>query len=313
MIAVISHLQDPHAQRVLEVLAGWGEPALLLDLAELPEATLTIDYEEPAKPRARYRPPGGPPTELTEATAVWWRRPQFPRLEAITEGDARAFAHGEWHEALYGLWQLLECRWMNPPGLDQVASHKPLQLAVASRLGLRVPDTIMTSDADEARAFVGRHGLGHTIYKIFSATYQVWRETRLVRAEDLDMLDSLSVAPVIFQEYIPAVADLRVTVVGGELFCLAIDSRGTGYEVDFRVDMASARTTQAEVPDTVAAALLRVMDHFGLAYGAFDLRLTPEGEYVFLEVNTAGEFLFAENATGLPITEAVAAWLAGRG
>jgi D-alanine-D-alanine ligase-like ATP-grasp enzyme len=29
----------------------------------------------------------------------------------------------------------------------------------------------------------------------------------------------------------------------------------------------------------------------GLEHGAVDLRLTPEGEYIFLEVNQAGQFL----------------------
>jgi hypothetical protein len=52
------------------------------------------------------------------------------------------------------------------------------------------------------------------------------------------------------------------------------------------------------------------MDRLGLVYGAIDLRRTPEGEHVFLEVNTAGEFLFVQERTGLPIAEAVADWLA---
>ena len=53
-----------------------------------------------------------------------------------------------------------------------------------------------------------------------------------------------------------------------------------------------------------------LMAHFGLAYGAIDLRLTDDGDWVFLEVNPAGEFLFCETGAGFPITEAVADWLA---
>jgi glutathione synthase/RimK-type ligase-like ATP-grasp enzyme len=52
------------------------------------------------------------------------------------------------------------------------------------------------------------------------------------------------------------------------------------------------------------------MKHLGLVYGAIDLRRTPEGEYVFLEVNTAGEFLFIEERTGQQISKALAEWLA---
>ena len=46
----------------------------------------------------------------------------------------------------------------------------------------------------------------------------------------------------------------------------------------------------------MARALRGVMRRLGLAFGAFDLRLTPEGEYVFLEVNPSGQFLFLELA-----------------
>ena len=52
------------------------------------------------------------------------------------------------------------------------------------------------------------------------------------------------------------------------------------------------------------------MERLGLVYGAIDLRRTPEGEHVFLEINTAGEFLFVEERTGQPIARAVADWLA---
>ncbi len=311
MIVVISHLQDPHAVRVLEALASRGADTFLFDLADLPAAaTLSVDYRVPATPRARIAHATAGPIDLSRATAVWWRRPQFVRLDSITDADARGFAHGEWQEALYGLWELLACPWMNQPVRDEVASRKALQLAVASRLGLRVPDTLLTSDADEARAFIERHGMGKTIYKIFSATHQVWRETRLVQPDDLAMLDGLHLAPVIFQEFVPAVADLRITIVGDDIFPMAIDSRGTGYEVDFRVSLATAATSVWELPDHVADALRRLMAHFGLAYGAVDLRVTEDGEYVFLEINTAGEFLFAEHRCGLPITGAVAGWLA---
>jgi hypothetical protein len=40
------------------------------------------------------------------------------------------------------------------------------------------------------------------------------------------------------------------------------------------------------------------------------MRLTPEGEYVFLEVNPAGQFLYVEYAAGIPISKALAAHLA---
>jgi hypothetical protein len=310
-VLVLSHAQDLHATRVLAALASRGRPAFLLDLAQLPEhASVTVDYDDAARPSATLRPAGAAPVALTDVSAVWWRRPQYPRLDMITDPVALGFTHGEWHEALNGLYQLIEVPWMNDPMLDERASRKLLQLREASRLGLRIPRTLVTSDPVDARQFVDRLGVGNVIYKIFSATPQVWRETRLVRAADLADLDSLRLAPVIFQEYIPARADIRVTVVGRRFYPMAIHTRGTSYEVDFRVSLGEARTEPIELPAELETRLRLLVDHFGLAYGGIDLRLTDDGSWVFLEINPAGEFLFCEVGAGWPITDAVAAWLA---
>jgi hypothetical protein len=51
-----------------------------------------------------------------------------------------------------------------------------VQLRTASRYGLGVPDTLMTSDATASRGFIARHGFGRKVYKIFAATQNLWRE-----------------------------------------------------------------------------------------------------------------------------------------
>jgi glutathione synthase/RimK-type ligase-like ATP-grasp enzyme len=54
-----------------------------------------------------------------------------------------------------------------------------------------------------------------------------------------------------------------------------------------------------------------LMRAFRLENAGIDFRLTAEGAYVFLEVNTAGEFLYVQDRTGQPTAEAMAAHLAG--
>jgi len=313
MIVVISHPDDRHAAAVSTALGRVGEEVVLFDLADLPDrATLGVDYDDPCDPVVTLVH-DGVTSVLSDATAVWWRRPQAPVLDAIGDVDVLGFTHGEWYEALNGIYQLLDCPWLNDPIRNEVASRKALQLKVAAELGLRIPRTLMTSDADAALRFVEREGLGNVIYKSFASTHQVWRETRKLRADDLAMFDSLKLAPVIFQEHIPAAADVRVTIVGDQVFPLEIDARRSDYDVDFRVDMGHAATRAATIPDEVEKRLRRMMERFGLAYGAVDLRRTPDGDYVFLEINPAGEFLFAEVHGQFPITDAVAGWLRSPG
>lgn len=312
MIIAVSHPDDPHAAHVLDLLRRGGHETLLLNLADLPDrATLTFDYgRNGSRPALEYKADGRT-VDLSRARSAWWRRPQHPKLDAVLANpDAAAFVLNEWQEAIHGLWQLLDIPWMNPPAVDEVAGRKALQLRVARDVGLRTPRTLVTSDPDAARAFIHEQGVGRTVFKTFSCTYQVWRETRLVRAEELGMLEQVRLSPVIFQEYIPVSADLRITIVGDRIFPAAIDCRGTDYEVDFRMSLGQARTEPCTLPAPIEAALFAMMRRLGLVYGAIDVRRTPDGEYVFLEINTGGEFLFVEERTGQPIARAVAEWLA---
>jgi glutathione synthase/RimK-type ligase-like ATP-grasp enzyme len=120
----------------------------------------------------------------------------------------------------------------------------------------------------------------------------------------------VQLAPVIFQEFVPAGLDLRITAVGGSLFAAAIRPEDGETRVDFRMRVGRSSMAAFDLPDAIARKLRALMDRLGLVYGAIDMRVTPQGEYYFLEVNTAGEFLFVEDRTALPISQAVAEWLA---
>jgi glutathione synthase/RimK-type ligase-like ATP-grasp enzyme len=187
---------------------------------------------------------------------------------------------------------------------------KTHNLGAAAACGLRVPRTLVTSSPRAARAFVDAVGVGRVVAKAFSATEACWRETRLVSGGELDLLDTVRYAPVIFQQYVPAEVDLRVTVVGGRVFPAAVHSTELDYPVDFRLELDRVRITPATLPAGVRAGLLRLMRRLGLVYGAVDLRRTPAGEHVYLEVNPAGQWLFVEERTGQPVTATLARALA---
>jgi glutathione synthase/RimK-type ligase-like ATP-grasp enzyme len=310
VILVISHEQDPHAERVIRHLQADGQHVLLLNLTELPDrATLSIDYDPPDQPRIDYVRAGGASYPLHEVKSVWWRRPQTPNLSSVTDPQVNLFTANEWNEAINGLWQLLDARWMNDPTRDDAASRKARQLRVAAEVGLQVPRTLITTDVHRAHKFIGELGVAGTIYKTFSCTHAIWRETRLLRPEAMAHLDAVRLAPVIFQQFIPAETDLRITAVGGKLFPAAIRSRD-GL-VDFRLSVGDAALSAEELPVSLSEKLLALLKRLGLAYGAIDMRRTPDGEYYFFEINTAGEFLFVEDRTGQPIARAIADWLAG--
>jgi glutathione synthase/RimK-type ligase-like ATP-grasp enzyme len=310
MILIISSAHDVHAQAVLGELGRRGARVRLLDLSDFPmRMSMTGRFDNTGHHDFELVLADGGRARMSEVTAVWWRRPQAFGVPGAVGGAARQFAYAEAATAFQGMWQSSRARWVNDVVRDAAAAHKPWQLSVAKGVGLTIPETLITNCPKEARAFwAGRPG--EVVYKAFSASYQAWRETRVLRPGEEALAEAVRLAPVIFQRYVPAVADLRVTVVGERVMAAEADARGGEYAVDVRFNTGVTYRPHA-LPVEVERKLLALVRRMGLEYGAIDLRLTPEGEYVFLEINPAGQFLYVEQAAGIPIAAAVAEHLAG--
>ena len=303
-VLILSSVPDVHAQAVMDALAAKGARTELVDLSEFPtRLALSMAFERGTRKFELRRRSGGV-LDLDSIRAVWWRRPQpFRPATGMSQTNLR-FALSEATTAFQGLYQSLDAHWINEPARDSVAAHKSYQLALAQQIGLDIPPTVMTNDVEEARVFFRRYE-GEVIYKQFIALPNSWRETRRLTPEDEVQADSIAYAPVIFQKHVSAVADLRVTAVAGAFFAAATDVRDAVYPQDVRMNL-DAKYAPHDLPPEVTAKLSALMQRLGLIYGAIDLRLTPEGRYVFLEINPAGQFLYIEKATGQPISAALA-------
>jgi glutathione synthase/RimK-type ligase-like ATP-grasp enzyme len=311
MIGIVSHDGDLHASTVRQHLDASGAESVLLDTADLPTQVELTTWTQPGGEwSGDWNVAGLAGIDVAELNVMWWRRPQpFRPADEMRAYEDRMFVLGECAAAVAGLWSCLDAVWVNDPDRDEAASRKMWQLKVASELGLRVPRTCMTNSPQRAREFLDAEP-GPVIYKAFSATPETWRETRVVSDEQRAQLDQVRLAPVIFQEAIAGGCDLRVTVVGDRIFPAQIVGPAGGYEYDFRVHTGDASITAVTLPHEIESMLRALMHRFGLWYGAIDLRRTPDGDYVFLEINPAGQWLFVEYETAQPISKALATMLA---
>ena len=307
MIVIVSHQKDGHCRRVMSTLEEKGHPCKLLDISCFPkEAALSISYERDHFVNTLLEMENDA-IDMSEVGAIWWRRPQGFSLHTDMAGEVeRSFAYAECQCAVSGMWLLGRHQWINNPVNDEVANRKVYQLGVATACGLQIPETLVTSNPARARAFIEKMKAGNVIYKSFSATMQAWRETRLIKDGELEKLEAVKYAPVIFQQCIHADIDLRITVIGNKVFPAAIHSQATSYKVDYRMNYHEAVIEPHKLPPSIEEKLLLLMKKLGLVYGAIDMRRNEKGEYIFLEINTAGQWLFMEDPTGMPITETLA-------
>ena len=124
------------------------------------------------------------------------------------------------------------------------------------------------------------------------------------------VLTSMDQTVSYIQEYIPKVFELRVTVVAKKVFACKIESQHLADnegKIDWRQGYDHGlRYEPYDLPDDISEKCIKFLDRMKLNFGAFDFIVTPSGEYVFLECNPNGQWLWIEMETGLKISEAIA-------
>ncbi len=283
----------------------------LLDTSRFPERTALAAALGPgrgAQWMGALRIGRGERIEAREVGAVWNWRPEPYRIDARFVGPRRAGAFCAAEATLHAFWAALDAPWVNDRASDAAADDKPRQLALAAGFGLAVPQSLVTNDPAAARAFVRARPEGETIHKNVTSAPALWRTTALARHGDRALFASVRHLPLLFQERVRAEADLRVTVVGDELFATEI-TLPDPHDLDVRTSLRRARFRAVSLPPRVEGRLRRLVRALGLSYAAVDLRRRTDGEHVFLEVNPGGQWRHVERRTGQPITAAVAGLL----
>jgi glutathione synthase/RimK-type ligase-like ATP-grasp enzyme len=258
--------------------------------------------------------------DLATITSVWYRRPVPPvPEEQIEDSGARRFAASESQSALRNVWSLLDCRWVSRPDRIRLAEQKLHQLRIAAQVGLDIPTSCVTSSPEEAREFCRSQrsviakslGRGHVTDEDgrLSIIY-----TQLLKPTDFERLESVALAPTLFQEEVPRAFDLRVNVVGRRIFATEIHvHRSGGPVVDWRrEDAAHIEYRDHQLPSDVADRVLRLVQTYGLQFGALDFVVTPQQRYVFLEINPNGQWAWIEQETGTAISHTLVDLLSGK-
>jgi hypothetical protein len=310
-VLIVSASYDVAADRVARVLEGAGVRQFRLNTDKFPSAV-----------RAAFDPQrgftlsdNGSEVDSKDVTAVWYRRHVSTEPAEDLEEGAQEFCERESRAFLSGiLGTLNSARWLSPPGAIALAERKPYQLYVASELGFEIPQTLMTNDPAAVTSLGNPSSL---IAKAVSSGYIRSEEgnrsifTSRVRQADMRDLGGLTLAPVTFQEFVEKISDIRVTVVGSEVFSAEILSQShESSRVDWRAtDDPNLEHRRHDLPFPIQQRCIELVGTLGLSFGAIDLALRQDGGYAFFEVNPNGEWVWIEDELGYPISQSIAAWL----
>lgn len=316
MILILTQAFDAHADHISELLLERGAEVVRFDPADFPaRASLSLGYTSDGRLRSSLRL-GERELDLGGLQAVWSRRPRPPEPHVeIHDAATREFITRDCKTFVDGLWEALPCRWVpGHPAAIQRAQLKASQLRVAAELGFELPPTLITNCRDEFLEFFNQHNgdivtklVGPAFDRTVGAAIVGVRYTEAVARRDVGYAASLEYCPMIVQAYVPKLLELRITVVGRQVFAAEIHSQQTHHtRHDWRrYDMGNTPHFPHDLPGDVRDRCARLVESLGLCYGAIDMILTPDGRYVFLEINASGQYLWIEEETNLPISSAI--------
>lgn len=317
-VLIVTGRGDLHADVVAPKIAALGGAPFRLDLDDFPaDYALSARFEDGAMTGALTHRPTGDTLDLGDVGAVWMRkRADFRFADPDLAIQELAYAREETDHILFSLLYSLDCRWMSHPAALRAAGWKGEQLLRAARMGFAVPPSLLTNRKACVTRFQDHRDI---VFKsLTSPLLAVERvapqdriaggvPTTLITAEHTAALDAVEALPCFFQAHVPKQHELRVTVIGQQVFAARIHSQDDPRTAtDYRHRAAEIAYEPADLPAEVAARCLAFVRSYGLTYGALDLIVTPQGEHVFLENNPVGQFLFVEQLAGLDLSGAIA-------
>lgn len=253
---------------------------------------------------------------LEELRSVWYRNPASFQFPAAMSGTERQHAQHEAKLGLGGVLGALPLRWINHPSRHADAGYKPRQLLTAVRASLSVAPTLVTNNPGAVRRFAMQFAPGGVVTKMLGASAiceQGGRRVTLTQrlaAADLNDLRGVELTAHLLQQWATKREEARVIVIGGQVFAVAIHAHSQAAYIDWRADYNALSYEPVSLPTDVECGIRAVMRELDLVYGAFDFVITPEAEWIFLEVNPGGQFGFLEDSTDAPLTAALADLLA---
>jgi hypothetical protein len=203
------------------------------------------------------------------------------------------------HETLMHWFQIAQARVVSRPSILGSNFSKPYQAQLIQKQGFEVPETLITNDPDLVFQFYKNHN--RVIYKSISSVRSI---VQTLKDNDFERLNHIRWCPTQFQNYIEG-SNVRVHVVGKEVFATAVNTDATDYRYAYQVG-GQTELEAIELTDQLAEKCIKLSHALGLEVSGIDLKITSDNKVFCFEVNPSPAFTYYENITEQPIALAIA-------
>lgn len=311
MILLIGAKADPHIQSVSAEICRLGTACEILDLFE--NAGVGVQSEISRYTRLEI---GKAELNLSSIKAVWWRlKPigAIPTDSLLSYYDYQ-FKQREWNYLCnFIAQQTTHAFSINDRRRASMVDDKLLQLRIAEDVGFSVPRTLISNMPSRILDFMSEFKDGRCIFKTLTPYMPPNGQiafTTVVDREDIEKNSAgIAIAPGIYQEMVDRQFELRITVVGKEVFVARV-KLPPNSDVDWRRQIFNVEIyDNYEISDDFREKLLKLHANFGLFFSAYDFIVDRQGTPVFLEVNPTGQWLWLERILNYPVSTSIASAL----
>lgn len=314
MILLLTHSEDFYTiDLVKESLKIKGFNSVRINIDSFPtQINITKTFNYPFKPDKIQLPEKT--INIKNIEGVWLRKYWGPKVNTEIDPLYRNGCTNESTAVINGLFYTLNhVPWIDPLEKVRFAENKMVQLDLAQKSGIRIPQTLITNNPADLKKFY--HDLsGEVVVKMLTSLSSSMKGssffmyTSKVEPEHIKDASLLELCPLTFQEQIHKEYELRVMYVDGYFFTGKINTGNSQFgKIDGRLSKINeTKWERYELPEKICKQMDLLMNKLGLTYGAIDVIKSVNNEYVFLEVNPIGEWGMLQKDLGYPIAETIA-------
>jgi ATP-GRASP peptide maturase of grasp-with-spasm system len=301
MTLIISEENDVSTGYVMDYLAYYNEPCIRVNEKDfIQDIYLQLFSHSGNECIVQF---GTKKVNLSKIKSFWFRRGGISfdtMIHANLNPELITEINKHLKEECQTIEQFLVCLLKTKKTLGDIyqrSANKLIGLFIAQSVGLQIPNTIVSTEKQKlSNFFENQTGcISKFIQDVFLTDTQenrYYSTTSIVEKSDiLEMNDRFF--PSQLQANIPKRYELRIFYLNGKCYSMVIFSQQDKQtQVDFRNynHKKPNRNVPYKLPEHIENKINKFMQLMNLDTGSIDMIVTPDLEYVFLEVNPVGQY-----------------------
>lgn len=239
-----------------------------------------------------------------EIDSIYYRKPLLPDLSeyddmyhTMISRDIVAYING-FVDAFDG-------KVLSKPSVLKKSENKVYQMKIAKKVGFKIPESSIGTELNIINRLIEHKSIIKplTTGKIVCNGRCEIIQTSLI---DKKIDEDISFTPLYIQKYIDKSYELRVTIVENNIFSVKIEAFD---KIDWRISQEKNKYSVVDIPETIKKKCFNMLKIMNLNFGAFDFIVNKNNEYIFLEVNPNGQWLWLEEELGIMISQKILNYL----